>query len=65
MNNLKVNRPKLIQESGDIFDFEASEEQIKRYFSYFLDDAEIIEPKSLREWFKKKFKNALKNYSKE
>lgn len=65
LNNLKVNRPKLIQENGDIFDFEASEEQIKRYFSYFLDDAEIIEPKSLREWFKKKFKNALKNYSKE
>ena len=30
---------------------EGSEEKIKRYFSYFMSDAEIISPLSLRKWF--------------
>ncbi|WP_022819480.1 WYL domain-containing protein [Fusobacterium russii] len=56
----KVNRPKLISEKGNEFDFECSEEQAKKYFSYFLDEALILEPLELREWFEKKFENALK-----
>lgn len=56
----KVNRPKLISEKGNEFDFECSEEQAKKYFSYFLDEALILEPLELRKWFEKKFENALK-----
>ena len=58
---IKINRPKLIASKGDIFEFEASEEQIKRYFTYFLDDATVIEPIELKEWFIEKYENALKN----
>lgn len=56
----KVNRPKLISEKANEFDFECSEEQAKKYFSYFLDEALILEPLELRKWFEKKFENALK-----
>ncbi len=56
----KVNRPKIIAEKGNIYEFECSEEQAKKYFSYFLDEALILEPLELREWFQKKFENALK-----
>lgn len=56
----KVNRPKLISEKGNEFDFECSGEQAKKYFSYFLDEALILEPLELRKWFEKKFENALK-----
>ena len=60
LQTIKINRPKLISESGDIFKFEASEEQIKRYFTYFLDDAIVMEPIGLKEWFIEKYENALK-----
>lgn len=56
----KVNRPKLISEKNGEFDFECSEEQAKKYFSYFLDEALILEPLELQKWFEKKFENALK-----
>jgi len=39
LKTIKINRPKLISEDGDLFEFEASDEQIKRYFSYFFDEA--------------------------
>ena len=42
-------------------DEEASDEQIKRYFSYFFDEATVIEPIELKEWFIEKYENALKN----
>ena len=61
LKTIKINRPKLISENGDLFEFEASDEQIKRYFSYFFDEATVIEPIELKEWFIEKYKNALKN----
>ena len=61
LQTIKINRPKLIDSKEDIFEFEASEEQIKRYFTYFLDDATVIEPIELKEWFIEKYENALKN----
>ena len=61
---IKINRPKFINSKDDIFEFEASEEQIKRYFTYFLDDATIIEPIELKKWFIEKYENALKNLKK-
>lgn len=60
LKTIKINRPKLIIENGDLFEFEASDEQIKRYFSYFFDEATVIEPIELKEWFIKKYENALK-----
>ncbi|MGL4402498.1 MAG: WYL domain-containing protein [Fusobacteriaceae bacterium] len=56
---LKVNRPKVLNKKNGIYEFQCSEEKAKRYFSYFLDEAEILEPLHLREWFLKKFSNAL------
>ncbi|WP_298973198.1 WYL domain-containing protein [uncultured Fusobacterium sp.] len=60
LKTIKINRPKLITENGDLFEFEASDEQIKRYFSYFFDEVTVIEPIELKEWFIKKYENALK-----
>ena len=61
LKTIKINRPKLISEDGDLFEFEASDEQIKRYFSYFFDEATVIETIELKEWFIEKYENALKN----
>ena len=61
LKTIKINRPKLISEDGDLFEFEASDEQIKRYFSYFFDEATVIEPIELKELFIEKYENALKN----
>ena len=61
LKTIKINRPTLISEDGDLFEFEASDEQIKRYFSYFFDEATVIEPIELKEWFIEKYENALKN----
>ena len=61
LKTIKINRPKLISEDGDLFEFEASDEQIKRYCSYFFDEATVIEPIELKEWFIEKYENALKN----
>lgn len=55
----KVNRPKIISEEGNIFEFECSQEQAKKYFSPFLDEALILEPIELQKWFQKKYENAL------
>ena len=60
LKSIKVNRPKLISSENNIYEFEASEEQVKRYFSYFFDDAIILEPKELKDWFIEKYENALK-----
>ena len=60
LKSIKVNRPKLISSENNIYEFEASEEQVKRYFSYFFDDAIILEPKELKDWFIERYENALK-----
>jgi predicted DNA-binding transcriptional regulator YafY len=62
LKELATNRPILLSKEGNKFEFECSEEKAKRYFSYFLDEAEILEPIHLREWFKKRHQNALQNY---
>lgn len=61
-NILEINRPKFIKKVDDIYILEASEEKAKRYFGYFLNEAEVIEPLELREWFKEHFRLALKMY---
>lgn len=62
LSTLALNRPETISNINNIYEFKCSEEQAKRYFAYFLDEVEIIEPLSLREWFIQKYKSALKKY---
>lgn len=61
---LKINRPEIISKNSNTYEFQCSEEKAKRYFAYFLDEIEILEPQSLREWFKIKYTNAYKKYCK-
>lgn len=62
LSTLALNRPETISQNGDIYEFRCSEEQAKRYFTYFLDDVKILEPLSLKEWFIQKYKLALEKY---
>ena len=47
--------------AGD-YTFECSEKLAKIYFPQFLDEAEILEPRELRLWFKEEFERAAKVY---
>ncbi|MGL4308115.1 MAG: WYL domain-containing protein [Cetobacterium sp.] len=60
--NLKVNRPQVMEKSKNIYSLQCSEEKAKRYFSYFMNEVEILEPLSLREWFIDKYKKAIEVY---
>ena len=60
--SLEINRPRIIKKDKNIYILEASEEKAKRYFSYFLNEVEILEPLELRKWFKERFTLSLKNY---
>lgn len=73
-NKLTTNRPKVISttensssatssidNAGDYI-FECSEKLAKVYFPQFLNEAEILEPRELRLWFKEQFDNASKVY---
>ncbi len=63
-HKIVTNRPKIIDEHNSIYTFECSEDKAKLYFSQFLDEAEILEPSDLREWFKNKYQSVLKKYKK-
>ena len=62
MEKIVINRPKVIEQEGDIFTFECSDLKAKLYFPQFLENAEIIEPQELREWFKQEFEKAAEKY---
>ncbi len=71
-NRLTTNRPKVIAKDGTECDevkeagtytFECSEKLAQIYFPQFLNEAEILEPRELRLWFKEQFDNAAKVYS--
>ena len=51
-----------VRGAGD-YTFECSEKLAKIYFPQFLDEAEILEPRELRLWFKEEFEKAGKVYS--
>lgn len=61
-NEIETNRPQLIKIDKDEYILECSHEKAKRYFSFFLDEVEILEPQDLREWFKEKYRKALIKY---
>ena len=62
MEKIVINRPKQMEQDGDIFIFECSDLKAKLYFPQFLENAEIIEPQELREWFKQEFEKAAEKY---
>lgn len=71
-NRITTNRPKIIAKDGEEcsevnstgnYTFECSEKLAKIYFPQFLSEAEILEPRELRLWFKEQFDNAAKVYS--
>ncbi len=57
-----TNRPKIKEVDGDIYTFYCSEKNAKIYFPHFMDEAEILEPIELREWFKRKSESLAKKY---
>lgn len=59
---IKLNRPEVLRKDGNIYELQCSQEKAKRYFSYFLDEAVILEPEELKEWFIEKYKKALLKY---
>ena len=57
-------RPPLIKQTDDIFEFHATATQILYYFFSFRNDAEILEPLELRDYFKNEYYKAYENYCK-
>lgn len=62
MKGLTDYRPKLLKRDGDIFYFEAANENAKFYFRGFMKEAEILEPISLREEMKQEYQEVIKMY---
>lgn len=58
-----THRPKLVAQQDDIFEFECSILKARLYFPQFMQHAEILEPLSLRNWFKDKFAEVARLYS--
>ena len=54
LKRIKTYRPKLLKQEGNICVFQCSELQGKRYFSVFWNEAEILEPLELRNWFRER-----------
>ncbi|MBN2695373.1 WYL domain-containing protein [bacterium] len=63
LDKFRHNKPKLISNENDLYIFESSELKAQLFFSGFWDDAEIVEPKSLRDWFIDKAKKTFEKYS--
>lgn len=57
-----TNRPRIIKQEGDIYTFECTDEKARIYFPHFYDEAEVLEPKELREWFSEKNKSVYDLY---
>ena len=62
LKSLTNYRPKLIKKEKDIYYFETANENAKLYFRQFSKEAEILEPKSLREEIKEEYLEVLKLY---
>lgn len=62
LQTLKTYRPKVLEKEGNIYTFQCSLLQGKRYFSYFWNEAEILEPAELRLWFKERSEKTAENY---
>ncbi len=57
-----THRPKLLEQAGDVYTFECSQLKAQLYFPQFMHHAEILEPASLRMWFKNNFAKVAELY---
>ena len=62
LKKIKTYRPKLLKQEGNICVFQCSELQGKRYFSAFWNEAEILEPLELRNWFRERSLKIMEIY---
>lgn len=62
LKTVKTYRPKLLKQEENICVFQCSELQGKRYFSAFWNEAEILEPLELRNWFGERSKKMAEIY---
>ncbi len=62
LKKIKTYRPKLLKQEGNICVFQCSELQGKRYFSVFWNEAEILEPLELRNWFRERSLKIMEIY---
>lgn len=62
LKKIKTYRPKLLKQEGNICVFQCSELQGKRYFSVFWNEAEILEPLKLRNWFRERSLKIMEIY---
>lgn len=62
LKRVKTYRPKLLKQEGNICVFQCSELQGKRYFSVFWNEAEILEPLELRNWFRERSLKIMEIY---
>lgn len=62
LKRVKTYRPKLLKQEGNICVFHCSELQGKRYFSAFWNEAEILEPLELRNWFRERSLKIMEIY---
>lgn len=63
MKGITNYKPKLLKREGEIFYFEMSNENAKIYFLPFMEEAEIISPKELREEMRLSLLKTLQLYS--
>jgi len=61
---IATNRPETISNEYGVYTFVCSQLLAQRYFGQFLAEAEILEPATLREWFKKKLAESVARYKK-
>lgn len=61
-NTIISNRPKLLSQQDNIYVFECSEKKAQVYFPQFFTEVEILEPESLRQWYRNKLEEALEYY---
>ena len=62
LKKIKTYRPKLLKQEGNICVFQCSDLQGKRYFSAFWNEAEILEPLELRNWFRERSLKIMEIY---
>lgn len=58
------NRPKVLKEEGREFLLECDSKLAQIYFPQFLEEVEVLEPSSLRDWFREKSIRFAKQYEK-
>ena len=64
LHKIVTNKPKVVAQENDCFTFECSHFKAQLYFPQFLEEAEVLEPTELKEWFRLKFAKAHANYNK-